>query len=40
MRERDFVRRLDDGDAYYLLTERGQEYVETEVDQEGVGFVD
>ena len=40
MRERDFVRSLDDGDAYYLLTESGREYVETEVDQEGLGFVD
>ena len=40
MAERGFVRSLDDEGGYYLLTEDGREYVETEVDQEGVGFVD
>ncbi|QLG60887.1 hypothetical protein [Halorarum salinum] len=39
MRERGLVRSLDDGE-HYLLTGSGREYVETEIDQEGVGFVD
>ena len=47
MRDHDFVRTLDDAHddapdyegAYYLLTESGREFVETEVDQEGVGFI-
>lgn len=34
----DLVRVLDREDRYYELTRRGEDYVETEVDQEAVGF--
>lgn len=34
----DLVRDLDREGEYYELTDRGEDYVETEVDQEALGF--
>lgn len=34
------VRRLDSTGDYYVLTGHGQDYVETEVDQEAFGFIE
>ncbi|WP_435145669.1 hypothetical protein [Halobaculum sp. P14] len=35
-----YVRQLGDVEAHYIITERGKDFVETEVDQDGVGFID
>ena len=34
----ELIRRLDRAGDYYEVTDRGGDYVETEVDQEAVGF--
>lgn len=40
LEDADLVRRLDRDGEYYEVTERGADYVETEVDQEAFGFID
>ncbi|GAB3413275.1 hypothetical protein GCM10027435_06980 [Haloparvum alkalitolerans] len=40
LRKRDHVRALSEADRFYLLTDRGREYVEAEVDAEAFGYVD
>jgi hypothetical protein len=34
------VRRLDRPEEYYVITDHGTDYVETEIDAEAFGFVD
>lgn len=34
------VRRLDHPEEYYVITEHGSDYVETEIDTESLGFID
>lgn len=38
--EQELVRRLDRPEEYYVITEHGIDYVETEVDSESLGFID
>lgn len=40
LQERDHVRTLSEAGRFYLLTDRGREYVEAEVDAEAFGYVD
>jgi hypothetical protein len=40
MAERGLVRTLEDEGRYYLLTGDGRDYVESEVDQDGIGYID
>ncbi|MFB6120198.1 MAG: hypothetical protein ABEJ68_03670 [Halobacteriaceae archaeon] len=40
LREESLARRLDREGDYYVITDYGRDYVETEIDQEGVGFIE
>lgn len=40
LEERELVRRLDRPEEYFVITEHGADYVETEIDSEALGFID
>lgn len=40
LEDENMVRRLDEPEDYYLITDRGRNYVEAELDQQGIGFID
>lgn len=40
LEEEGMVRRLDRPEEYYVITDHGRDYVETEIDDEAFGFID